>query len=65
MQEAEIGHYFKEIFNVSANCKFANCTHIHEPGCAVLEAVKNHEISTSRYQSYLSVMEDCKEGKYR
>lgn len=65
MVESEIGHYFKEIFQISAHCKFANCTHVHEPGCAVLEAVKNHEISSSRYQSYLSVMDDCKEGKYR
>lgn len=65
MEEAEIGHYFKEIFRVSAQCKFANCTHVHEPDCAVLKAVKNHTISTSRYQSYLSVLSDCKEGKYR
>jgi ribosome biogenesis GTPase len=65
MEEAEIGHYFKEIFRVSAQCKFANCTHVHEPDCAVLKAVKDHTISTSRYQSYLSVLSDCKEGKYR
>jgi ribosome biogenesis GTPase / thiamine phosphate phosphatase len=65
MEEAEIGHYFKEIFNVSSDCKFANCTHVHEPGCAVLEAVKKQYISSSRYQSYLSVLKDCHEGKYR
>lgn len=65
MEEAEIGHYFKEIFNYSKNCKFANCTHVHEPGCAVLEAVGKHFISLSRYQSYLSVLKDCNEGKYR
>jgi len=65
MEVAEIGHYFKEIFQFSKNCKFANCTHIHEPGCAVLTAVEKHYISTSRYQSYLSVMKDCDEGKYR
>jgi ribosome biogenesis GTPase len=65
MEEAEIGHYFKEIFKISADCRFANCTHVHEPGCAVQEAVKNHFISTSRYQSYLSVLKDCDEGKYR
>lgn len=65
MEEAEIGHYFKEIFNVSSDCKFANCTHVHEPGCAVLDAVKKQYISSSRYQSYLSVLKDCHEGKYR
>jgi ribosome biogenesis GTPase len=65
MEEAEIGHYFKEIFAVSSKCKFANCTHVHEPGCAVLSAVENHTISLSRYQSYLSVLKDCDEGKYR
>jgi len=65
MEEAEIGHYFKEIFAASSNCKFANCTHVHEPGCAVQQAVENHSISTSRYQSYLSVLKDCDEGKYR
>jgi ribosome biogenesis GTPase / thiamine phosphate phosphatase len=65
MEEAEIGHYFKEIFSVSSACKFANCTHVHEPGCAVLEAVKKQYISSSRYQSYLSVLKDCHEGKYR
>ena len=65
MVESEIGHYFKEIFATSINCKFANCTHVHEPDCAVLKAVKTSSISSSRYQSYLSILEDCKEGKYR
>lgn len=65
MEESEIGHYFKEIFEFSKECKFANCTHVHEPGCAVLHAVDNQFISASRYQSYLSVMKDCNEGKYR
>lgn len=65
MEEAEVGHYFKEIFEYSKKCKFANCTHVHEPGCAVLDAVEKHFISTTRYQSYLSVMKDCHEGKYR
>jgi len=65
MEEAEVGHYFKEIFEFSKKCKFTNCTHVHEPGCAVLQAVENQFISTSRYQSYLSVMKDCHEGKYR
>ena len=65
MEEAEIGHYFKEIFETSKHCKFANCTHVHEPECAVIQAVEEHFISSSRYQSYLSVLRDCNEGKYR
>lgn len=65
MEREEIGHYFKEIFSQSANCKFANCSHVHEPGCAVLAAVEAKQISSSRYQSYLSVLNDCEEGKYR
>lgn len=64
-KENEVGHYFKEIFKFSESCRFNNCTHTHEPGCAVLEAVDANQISNSRYNSYLSVMEDCKEGKYR
>lgn len=63
MEEEEIGHYFKEIFEFSANCKYNNCTHRHEPGCAVREAVEKHFISESRYTSYLSMMEDKEEGK--
>lgn len=61
----EVGHYFKEIFKTSGNCRFHNCTHQHEPGCAVLEAVKEHRISESRYHSYMSVMQDMDDGKYR
>jgi len=65
MEASEISHYFKDIFIVSKECRFSNCTHIHEPGCAVLAAVENHQISTSRYQSYLSMLSDCDNGKYR
>ena len=65
MEEAEISHYFPEIFKVSADCRFNNCTHRHEPGCAVLKAVSNHYISESRYASYLNMLEDKEEGKYR
>lgn len=65
MEEAEISHYFKEIFKTSKECRFTNCTHVHEPGCAVLTAVKSHQISTSRYQGYLSILSDFKTGKYR
>ncbi len=65
MEEEEVGHYFKEIFEHSANCKYGNCTHRHEPGCAVRQAVEEHLISESRYNSYLNMLEDKDEGKYR
>lgn len=65
MEESEISHYFKEIFKTSKECRFTNCTHVHEPGCAVLIAVSNHQISSSRYQSYLSILSDFKTGRYR
>ena len=65
MEEAEISHYFPEIFKISADCRFNNCTHRHEPGCAVLKAVSNHYISESRYRSYLSILDDKEESKYR
>lgn len=65
MKDEEVGHYFKEIFAISANCKYGNCTHRHEPGCAVREAVEKHYISESRYASYLNMLEDKEEGKYR
>lgn len=65
MEEGEIGHYFKEFFFFSKDCKYGNCTHTHEPGCAVLKAIKEHLISESRYQSYLSMLEGHEEGKYR
>ena len=65
MEVEEIGHYFPEIFEASADCRYGNCTHRHEPGCAVLRAVEEHRISQSRYTSYLSMLEDKEEGKYR
>lgn len=61
----EVGHYFREIFQVGRECRFGNCTHTHEPGCAVLKALDNHEIAESRYLSYLSMLEDKDERKYR
>lgn len=64
MEKKEISHFFPEIFRISEHCRFYNCTHIHEPGCAVIEAVQNGKISESRYWSYLSMMEESKE-KYR
>lgn len=65
MKREEIGHYFREIFHFSSDCRFNNCTHTHEPHCAVLEAVERHDISESRYNSYLSMLEDENEDKYR
>lgn len=65
MEGAEISHYFPEIFKFSADCRFNNCSHRHEPDCAVLEAVQSHYISESRYKSYLSILEDKQESKYR
>lgn len=65
MKEEEISHYFKEIFRYSKNCRFNNCTHRHEPGCAVVEALSQHFISQSRYNSYLNILEDNENGKYR
>lgn len=65
MSRAEVSHYFPEIFRISKNCKYNNCLHINEPGCVVLEAVENHHISESRYHSYLNILEDIEEGKYR
>ena len=61
----ETSHYFREIFKISENCRFNNCTHTHEPGCAVREALEEHRISQSRYDSYLSILDDETEGKYR
>ena len=65
-EEAEVSHYFPEIFRKSADCRYGNCKHIGEPGCAVIPAVENHEISQSRYASYLSILEELKDAeKYR
>ena len=64
MEKTEISHYFPEIFKRASECRFYNCTHIHEPGCAVLEAVEKGEISESRYFSYVSMFEEGDE-KYR
>ena len=65
MEPEEITSYFKEIFRFSKDCRFNNCTHTHEPGCAVRRAVEDHYIAESRYQSYLSMLEDKKSNKYR
>lgn len=65
MEPEEICGYFKEIFRFSKDCRFSNCTHTHEPGCAVRQAVEDHYIAQSRYASYLSMLDDKEKGKYR
>ena len=65
MEREELTSYFKEIFHFSKDCRFSNCTHTHEPGCAVLKALEQHYIAQSRYQSYLSMLDDKDDGKYR
>ena len=65
IEPGELSGYFKEIFRFSKDCRFSNCTHTHEPGCAVLKAVEDHYIAQSRYNSYLSMLEDKDENKYR
>lgn len=65
MSREEVGHFFREIFSVAAECRFGNCTHTHEPGCAVQRAVADGRIAQSRYNSYLSMLDDEEEEKYR
>jgi ribosome biogenesis GTPase / thiamine phosphate phosphatase len=64
MAKNEIGLYFTDIFRISRDCSFYNCTHIHEPGCAVRKAVDEGILATSRYQSYVNIYLDRNE-KYR
>ena len=65
MERTEVSHYFREIFQIGQECRFGDCTHTNEPGCAVLQAVEEHRIAQSRYTSYLSVLEDKNAEKYR
>lgn len=65
IEPEELTGYFREIFRFSKDCRFSNCSHTHEPGCAVLKALENHYIAESRYQSYLSMLDDKNESKYR
>jgi ribosome biogenesis GTPase len=65
MEGVEISHYFPEIFQFSHQCKYNNCTHRREPDCAVIRALNEHYISESRYRSYLNILEDKNENKYR
>ena len=65
MERTEVSHYFREIFQIGQECRFGDCTHTNEPGCAVLQAVEEHRIAQSRYTSYLSMLEDKNAEKYR
>jgi ribosome biogenesis GTPase len=64
-ERAQVAHYFPEIFRISNDCRFNNCTHTHEPGCAVRGAVESGEIALSRYTSYLSILDEDPNNKYR
>ena len=65
VEKEEVGHYFREIFEIGRECRYSNCLHTGEPGCAVYQAVVDGEIALSRYESYLSILDDTNEGKYR
>ncbi len=65
MNRNEVAHYFPEIFEIGHQCRYGDCTHTHEPHCAVLEALEEQRIAQSRYNSYLSILEDCDPDKYR
>ena len=65
IEKEEVGHYFREIFEVARDCRYSNCVHTGEPGCAVYQAVVDGRIALSRYESYLSILDDTNEGKYR
>jgi ribosome biogenesis GTPase len=63
IDDKELWHYFPEMISRAGECRFFNCTHTHEPHCAVVEAVKNEEIAYSRYESYLKILDE--DDKYR
>ena len=76
MEKEEVSHYFREIFRIGADCRFGNCSHTNEPGCAVIQAVEqsatgdiqpgdDNYIALSRYESYISILGDCDESNYR
>ena len=66
MEDEPLFHYFPEIFKTSKDCRFNNCLHINEPGCAVINAVENGDLHHSRYNSYLNLLVEQKDsGKYR
>lgn len=65
LEKEEVSHYFREIFEIGRDCRYSNCLHTGEPGCVVYQAVLEGKIAMSRYESYLSILDDTNEGKYR
>lgn len=65
LENENLATYFPEMMKLQGKCKYYNCTHLHEPQCAVIEALEQGKISISRYQSYLSMLEEKDKGKYR
>lgn len=65
MEKEEVSHYFREIFRIGDGCRYSNCLHTGEQGCVVEDAVVRGDIAVSRFESYLSLLGDCDEGKYR
>jgi ribosome biogenesis GTPase len=66
MENEPLFHYFPEIFRISVGCRYHNCTHVNEPGCAVIQAIETGQISLSRYNSYINLLEEQKNAtKYR
>ena len=63
IESRELCRYFPEMMRLSPDCRFYNCTHTHEPGCAVVEAVKEGTVALSRYESYLKILDE--DDKYR
>ena len=63
IEDAELAHYFPEMMRYLPECRFYNCSHTHEPHCAVVEAVKRGEVAYPRYESYLKIMDE--DDKYR
>lgn len=61
IRKEDLSHYFTEFSDFSKNCRFNTCLHLHEPGCAVIEAVENQKISAERYNSYLRILETVEE----
>lgn len=65
MKKAEVGDYFPEILKIKHLCHYNNCLHVQEPGCAVVEAVKEGEIATWRYENYLNILDSCQYEAWR
>lgn len=65
MQKEEVSKYFRDLFEFSKSCKFADCMHLEEPNCAVKKGISEGKILSSRYKSYLSILHECEESGYR